>query len=441
MKSLLKQFVISILRLEARVALWRHRPFIIAVTGSVGKTTTKEFIGAVMTRVEGNHSVRVSEKSMNSEIGLPLAILGLENAWGSPLGWMKNMLLGLSPVFSARFPKFLVLEVGADQPGDIRGILGWFRADVVVVTRLPDISVHVENYPSLTAVQEEEWALVDALRGGGLAVLNGDDPNIMARRQRIQGAQIVTYGFGSLAAVRASEPAIDYSEREGRIIVSGMRMTLEVKGVSATIGIDGVLGRQAPTAALAAVAVGIALGYELSAIVEGIAAAELPRGRMRILPGAGATTLIDDTYNASPVAVEAALRALGQVQIDGRKVAILGDMLELGEYSEDEHRKIGRLAKETVNLLLVVGKRAKWISDEAKKAGMDPDAIMEFDDSDAAGEWMRGHLEAGDLILLKGSQGSGANKIRMERATKRLLLVPEIAPLVLVRQEAEWQKR
>lgn len=442
MNGALKKVLIWILRLEARLAFVRHRPFVIAVTGSVGKTTTKEFIGEVMRRMEGEDRVRVSKKSMNSEIGLPLAILGLENAWGSAFGWIRNIFLGMFEALRPGFPRFLVLEVGADRPGDIASVVSWLRADVVVVTRLPDVSVHVENYPSLQAVQDEEWSLVDALRSGGIAVLCGDDPNVMSRRTRLpKSLQTSTYGFGALAAVRASEPLIDYSEREGKIFPSGMRMTVFASGTEATIALEGVLGNQAPTAALAAIATGLSLGYAFPAIAEAIERAELPRGRMRILPGAGVTTIIDDTYNASPIAVSAALHALSAVKTDGRKIAILGDMLELGTYSEEEHRKVGRQAKETVDLLLTVGRRAKWIADEAKKAGMDPDAVMEFVDSESAGEWMRGHLAAGDIILLKGSQGSGENKIRMERATKKLLLVPELAPLVLVRQEPEWEKR
>lgn len=442
MKHLLKRLVVAILREESRLALTLHRPFVIAVTGSVGKTTTKEFLGEMMRRLEGTHRVRVSEKSMNSEIGLPLAILGLENAWGSAFGWAINLFSGVIRAFSSDFPKFLILEVGADQPGDISAVVGWMRADVVVVTRLPDISVHVENYPSLTAVQDEEWSLVDGLREGGLVVLNGDDANVMARRTRLPVTQRVsTYGFGALAAVRASEPMIDYSEREGKIFPSGMRMDIEIGNASATLTLEGVLGTQAPMAALAALSTGLSLGYVLGSIVEALEKAELPRGRMRILPGVGATTLIDDTYNASPIAMDAALDALAMLRSEGRKIALLGDMLELGRFSEEEHRKVGRRAKMTLDLLIAVGKRATWIADEARKSGMDPDAVMEFPDADSAGEWMRGHLAAGDVILLKGSQGSGENRIRMERATKRLLLVPEMAPLVLVRQEPEWEKR
>jgi UDP-N-acetylmuramoyl-tripeptide--D-alanyl-D-alanine ligase len=442
MTAVLKTIVVTLLRLEARIALARHRPFVVAVTGSVGKTTTKEFLGEMLRRCEGTELVRVSEKSMNSEIGLPLAILGLENAWHSPWGWSRNLALGLARAVAFDFPKFLVLEVGADKPRDISSVAKWIRSDVVVVTRLPEVSVHAENYPSLAAVQDEEWSMVGSFRDGGLAVLNGDDANIMARRTRLPASvRVITYGFGALAAIRASDPIVDYTEQDGHIFPSGMRMEVQAQGSTATFALEGVLGTQALTAALAAIATGLSLGYTLSAVVEALESAELPRGRMRILPGVGKTMLIDDTYNASPVAVEAALDALASLHVEGRKIAVLGDMLELGEHSEREHRRVGRRAKEILDVLVTVGKRARWIADEAKKAGMDPDAIMEFPDSDSAGEWMRGHLAEGDIILLKGSQGSGENKIRMERATKRLLRVPEIAPFVLVRQEPEWEKR
>lgn len=437
----MKRLVIALLTLETRLALWRHRPFIVGVTGSVGKTSTKDLIGAVLAGEEGEKRVRKSKKSMNSDIGLPLTVLGLENAWGSPLHWAKNLLLGALVPFSTAYPKILVLEIGADQPNDIVRLLGWLKTDMVVVTRLPDVPVHLENYRDPESVREEEWALTHSVKEGGYILISGDDAHAMAKAKGIERRTIVSYGLGATSAVRAGNIHVDYGERNDRIVPYGMGYTIEWKGRSTSVSIEGVLGEQAIIAALAASAVGLALGYDLERISRHIEGADLPPGRMRLLAGVNDTTLIDDSYNASPIAMEAALRALKEAKNEGRKVALLGDMLELGTFSEAQHRKIGTIAGEFLDLLVVVGKRAKWIADEAKKQGMIAEAVYEFASSKEAGHWMYGHAQAGDLILIKGSQGSGENRIRMEEATIQLLAIPDLAPLCLVRQEEEWTKR
>jgi UDP-N-acetylmuramyl pentapeptide synthase len=161
---------------------------------------------------------------------------------------------------------------------------------------------------------------------------------------------------------------------------------------------------------------------------------------MRILSGKNDTTIIDDTYNSSPVAASAALLSLKTLE-GGRKIALLGDMLELGEYAEEEHRHVGRSAAEFVDLLVLVGTRAAWIASAAKESGLPDARIHQFGNSLLAGEWLSSHLEPGDIVLAKGSQGSGANMIRMERAVKVLMAHPEDAPKLLVRQEAQWLRQ
>jgi UDP-N-acetylmuramoyl-tripeptide--D-alanyl-D-alanine ligase len=162
---------------------------------------------------------------------------------------------------------------------------------------------------------------------------------------------------------------------------------------------------------------------------------------MHIIPGIRESIIIDDSYNASPIAMKAALDTLAELDARGRKIALLGDMLELGEYSEEEHRAVGKSAAKIVNMLVTVGKRAKWIAEAAAKAKLPADRIRSFDTSEEAGKWLREQVEPGDIVLIKGSQGSGENKIRMERAVKLLMANPEDASKLLVRQEVEWEKR
>jgi UDP-N-acetylmuramyl pentapeptide synthase len=163
-------------------------------------------------------------------------------------------------------------------------------------------------------------------------------------------------------------------------------------------------------------------------------------GRMHIIEGKNGSTIIDDSYNASPVAGTAALQTLEMIKGE-RKIALLGDMLELGQYEEEEHRNLGNMAAKIVDELVVVGKRAQWIAEAAQAVGLSQGNIHAFATSIEAGEWLSAQISSGDIILVKGSQGSGENMIRMERAIKLLMAHPEEASKLLVRQEKEWQQQ
>src|SRR3990167_8511888 len=158
MKNLFKKAVVYVITLEARAILRKYKPKIVAVTGSVGKTSTKDAIYAVLQK--GAH-VRKSEKSFNSEVGLPLTILGAPNAWSNPLRWLQNIIDGLFMlVFNAQYPEWLILEVGADRPGDITSLSKWLPVDIAVITLLPEMPVHVEFFDSPEAVIEEKASLL-----------------------------------------------------------------------------------------------------------------------------------------------------------------------------------------------------------------------------------------------------------------------------------------
>src|SRR3989344_2174761 len=208
MREVFKKVVVTLLRWEARAVLRKYHPKIVAVTGSVGKTSTKDAIFAVMAQ---SMHVRKSEKSFNSEVGLPLTILGLENAWGNPLRWLANLLYGLFViVFHTKYPEWLVLEVGADRPGDISSLRGWLTTDVVVITRLPEVPVHVEFFESPQQVVEEKASLIDTLKPGGALLLYADDPGTLRLQERLPApdAKILTFGFNERADIRATDFAV-----------------------------------------------------------------------------------------------------------------------------------------------------------------------------------------------------------------------------------------
>lgn len=425
-KALLRNIVTIILEAEARLVLKKYKPKIIAVTGSVGKTSTKDAIFAVV----GEALVaRKSEKSFNSEIGLPLTILDCENAWSNPLLWFKNILKGFALIVTrVHYPKWLVLELGAGKPGDILRAVSLVIPDIAVVTRFGEVPVHVEFFKNPDELFEEKAELVKALRPTGVLIVNSDDERVLALREKTT-AKLLTYGLNDGAMFRATNIQVAYDDG----IPVGTTFKLEYDGSVFPVDMRGVLGVQPVYSALAAIAVGAHLKLNIVDIIGRLSAHISPPGRMRIIPGIKGSTIIDDTYNASPVASEAAVEALKSIKTKGKHIAVLGDMLELGKFTIEEHKKIGKLAGSFVDLLIVVGPRAKYIVEGALDADMSEKKIIEFDDSHLAGNYLEGLLRAGDIILVKGSQG-----IRMERAVEEIMAEPERANELLVRQEEEW---
>ena len=412
-----KKIILACLRLEARLLLRMHNPKIIGITGSVGKTSTKEAIATLF----GEHfDVWKSPKSYNSAIGVPLAILGLENAWNNPLKWALNVLRGAWRIVSPRpYPEILVLEMGVDRPGDIDDLLGIVKPSIVAVTAIGQIPVHVEFFESPDALAEEKAKLVQALQENDYAILNADDDSVRAMSKNTK-AKILTYGFGESSTVRAS----NYKLLVSRGKPTGLTFKLRYDNKTVPISVDGAFGRQHVYALLAAAAVGIAYGLNLIEISEGLGKYKVGPGRLRLIEGINKSYILDDTYNAAPLAVEAALEVLGEMP-GTRKIAVLGDMLELGKYSAEEHRKVGELAKSKADLIVAVGIRAKRMEG----------AEQWFSSSEEAGQYLIHEAREGDIILVKGSQ-----RMRMEKIVVMLMREPERASELLVRQEPYWKK-
>lgn len=433
MINFFKRTVIFILTWEARIALRRHKPRIIAVTGSVGKTTTKDAIFAALS--EEIH-VRKSAKSFNSDIGVPLTILGLGNAWSNPFKWAVNLVRGLGvAVLPGDYPAWLVLEVGADRPGDIRRVAKWLRPDIAVITGVPEIPTHVEYFNSPEDLVKEKRALAEYLRPGGKLILNGDDMRMREIHTSFRGA-CVTYGCESNNDFYASHDEILYESG----VPAGIHFRVNHSGSSVPISVFGALGRPRVYAALAAIAVADCIGVDTVSVAGSLAAWEPPPGRVRLLKGLRDTLLIDDTYNSSPSAVYAALDTLKSVTppAGGRRVAILGDMLELGKYSADAHRQVGQRVAESADMLITVGFRSRVTAEAALDAGMPDSAIRQYDMNDAerAGTELLRELQPGDVVLIKGSQS-----MRMERTVHTLMAEPERAEELLVRMDEEWRMR
>jgi UDP-N-acetylmuramyl pentapeptide synthase len=425
MKEIFKKCIVIVLTLEAKLALRLKKPTIIAVTGSVGKTTTKD----AMYKILSPHvSVRKTQKSYNSDFGIPLSILNLPNMWGNIFGWLNNMTTGFGELFNKDFPKYLILEIGADHPGDISKPASWIKPKYSVFTRLPEVPVHIEFFESKEQVIKEKQSLALHTRKDGVLVLNHDDPLVLAMAEKFS-QKSVTYGTHADATLSLSEFHIE--KKQGGIFGSGVLIygdKLYSFSLPRVIAETHILG------ALPGILIMLEEGFTFEKAVLGLENLEATHGRLSVLKGLQGSILIDDTYNSSPVAVVNALETLKSFPEAKRKIAVLGDMMELGIYAEEEHRKIGQFAPSCVDVLITIGPRSKFTHEEATKAGVRESRW--FDTSQHAGEFIKDFLKTGDHVLFKGSQS-----IRVERALKMCVADESDIEKYLVRQDKEWLKR
>jgi len=430
MKSIFKKIISLIITCEAILIIKKYKPKIIAVTGSVGKTSTKDAIFAVMS---SSFFVRKSEKSFNSDIGIPLTILGCQNAWFDPIKWCRNIFRGLELIlFTKKYPEWLILEVGADRPGDIKNVSRWLKPKLVVLTSFAKVPVHVEFFKDRDAVIREKKYLVDALKHDGILIVNGDDEDSVKIKESAKNISII-YGTSNMADLIATEIKNYYGKDGG---IEGVTFKVEYKENIIPVIIKGALGDKSLYSSLAAIAVGISQKINIVKAAEALINLEVSKGRMRVIKGIRNTTIIDDTYNSSPKALISALNTLKEIKVSNsaKKIAVLGDMLELGKHSIDEHYKAGKLVADVCDILLTVGIRSRKIAEGALDGLLSEKNIYQFENSVEAGKFLQNILKEGDVILIKGSQS-----MRMERTVEEVMSEPDKAVELLVRQETEWK--
>lgn len=430
MKNIFRKIITLILKFEAKLVLKKYKPKIVAITGSVGKTSTKD---AVFTVLSAFVYVRKSEKSYNSEIGLPLTILGCPNGWNNPAVWISNVLKSFWLIVAPhKYPEWLVLEVGISKPKDMERTASWLSTDVVIMTAIGDPPAHIEFFDSKKHLVDEKSKLIKTLKKDGILILNNDDEIISQLGEKTKN-RIVTFGFSEGSDIRGSEDNISYNSS---LVPEGIVFRIDEDGKSLPVKIEGVFGRNHIYAAFGALAMCYGMKWNMLKAINKLKNYNVPAGRMRLLRGINDTFIIDDTYNSSPFACQSALKTLGALAIKGRRVAVLGDMLELGKHTEEAHKNIGSIVKDNADILVVAGVRAVKIKEGALHSGMKEENIFEFGDSRQAGEFLRTFVQAGDFILIKGSQG-----MRMERAVEAILFDQKKKSKLLVRQDEEWLKK
>jgi UDP-N-acetylmuramoyl-tripeptide--D-alanyl-D-alanine ligase len=362
----------GVIALGAIAAGWRSRfdPIVVGVTGSYGKTSTKEAIAAVL---GASYRTLRSEGNLNNEIGLPLTLLRLGPEHGAA-----------------------VLEMGMYAGGEIADLARMGRPRIGVVTAVA--GVHLSRIGSLAAIEKAKGELVEALPAKGTAILNADDRRVRRMADRT-AAMVLLYGFSADADVTATEVT--------SAGFSGMRFRLRLpptrggRPVEVPIRIPG-LGKLSVHNALAAAAVGHAARMPAAVIAHALGGGWSVAHRGQV-ERAGGVTIIDDAYNASPPSMTAALDMLAG--LPGRRIAVLGEMLELGRGAAGGHRDVGVAAAATCDLLVVVGPGASGIAAGARGAGLDASRVLEVRDPETALDTLRARLRDGDVVLVKASRG------------------------------------
>jgi UDP-N-acetylmuramoyl-tripeptide--D-alanyl-D-alanine ligase len=355
----------------------RHPIPLIAIVGSTGKTTTKEMAAGIMGRM---YRVMKNEGNFNNLIGLPLSLLKM-NAQD----------------------QIAVLEMGMNCKGEIRRLTQIAEPDLGILTNIGP--VHLEGVGSIEGVMEAKGELVEEMGAQGSIIFNADDPRVVKLSTRFGGAR-TSFGIANPA---------DWTAIDVRLQANGM-VSFQLRGDAGTIPIAlRLIGRHQVHNALAAAATASALGLGMDDIQKGLEAFQPPPMRMEVIALGQGITIINDAYNANPKSMEAALLALEEAT-GGRKIAVLGDMWELGGYAEQAHRELGRAVKERgVDFLFLLGEFAPQVAQGAEEAGMDPQAIyLEKDHRDVSLHLAR-MVNKGDWILIKGSR-----IMKMEEIIKEL---------------------
>ena len=416
LKKIAYKTVTGFLRNQTK-RLFRKHPniIIVGVTGSVGKTSTKRAIAAVLKQ---KYRVLADPASYNTETGLPLSLFELQSPGSvmQPMAWLK-IWWAIEKRLRQPYPyDVAVLEMGADQLGEIGYFMKFIKPEIGVVTAVAP--AHMEGFKSLENILLEKFKLA---LGSRRALINADDQRLMSRVQELNNYR--TFGLEKGDYSFSVDKFDLASGFKGTLVAPDFQVKSEVK----------VIAKHSLYMATAAAGVGDMLGLTKEQIKAGLADIRPAPGRMNLLRGQKGSVILDDSYNSNPVAVTAALDTL--YALSGRKIAVLGNMNEMGDFSKKFHREMGEYAAKVDLLLTVAGDANKYLAESAIKSGLSEGRVKRFDSPYAAGRWLATQLKAGDKILVKGSQ----NKVFSEEVVAEILEDPADKS-ELVRQYPFWQK-
>ncbi len=390
------------LRLLAKFTLLRYKPKIVLVIGNIGKTCAKEAIFCVLAK---KFRVKRNKEKFDRKEDLALSILGLEEFWKSPFRAVANFLKVL--FFDKNYPEVFIFEARIKKPGDSKYFEN-LKPKIVVVTIFGEIPAHVEFFAGPRSMALQKFRILESLPHFGYAVLNYDDETVREMKEEIR-AHCLTFGFQEGANLRASDMSQQFSPNN--LKNAGINFKLNFSGNIVPIWLHHVYGKAQVYAALSAAAVGLIFKLNLIEISEALKDYKSPASRMTLQKGIKSTWILDDSCEASPASMISALQNLEELKSEGRKIAILGDIIGIGKYTEHAHRTVGEFASKFVDLLFCVGPRAKFIADEARNRGLSKDKVFEFIEADEAKKIIQKEIKTGDLILIKGSEEAEMRKI------------------------------
>ncbi|MFA5420697.1 MAG: UDP-N-acetylmuramoyl-tripeptide--D-alanyl-D-alanine ligase [Patescibacteria group bacterium] len=427
----MKKTLIRVLAIFSRSIIKKYNPIVIGITGSVGKTSTKEVVDLLLSpkkRVRSNYA------NYNNEIGLPLTIIGEKSPAKNIFGWLRVFSKATSLILNKdnNYPEILVLEMGIDRPGDMDYLMSIVKPDRAILTNISHS--HIEYFGSIDKIKKEKLKLLKNLKNGGTAIVNYDNKNIEGVNKIID-KEIISYGTKEGANLRAKEIVFTPPSRVGDLY--GVSFKIEYNGSVVPVMIPNASSLPTVYSFLSAFAVAVSLGFSLLDLINEAKNFTSPKGRMNVLEGIKKSLIIDDTYNASPESSVFALDFLNNIKSNNRAIVVFGDMLELGHYSEEGHRlvgeKIARIKK--INQLMLVGERARDIGRGAIENGFNKDNVFNFKNKEEAISFIKDRISESDIILVKGSQGA-----RMEDVVKGIMFDQGRAEELLVRQSLLWKK-
>ncbi|MSU45404.1 MAG: UDP-N-acetylmuramoyl-tripeptide--D-alanyl-D-alanine ligase [Candidatus Zambryskibacteria bacterium] len=429
----LKPLAKKIFEWQARAVLKLYKPKIIAVTGSVGKSLTKEAIYLCLSK---KYFVRKSEKSFTAELGVALTIIGCPTGTGTALDWARNLLLGFRLLLWRRsYPEYLILEIDGDKTGDLSRVSKFISPDILVMTAIGEVPSHIEAFPDMESFLFEKRSMINAVKREGVIIYNADD-SVTANLLQDTVINKISCALGGGADFVGTDLEILYANEKTSRVPTGMSFEIKARGEADKITTFQSIGVQNQYAILLAFAVASNFGMVRSQIVASLNKFTALPARMNIISGIKDTTIIDDSYNSSPVALSYAVSVFGDIKTKGKRVAVIGDMMELGKYSGIEHRKAAEMLSKKVDFVICVGIRSRKISEELQNFGFSESKILSVGSSEEAGKELQRILSVGDLVLVKGSQ-----VMRMERVVEEVMRHPEDKRKILVRQEEEWLSR
>ena len=422
----------KILRFFAQLILKKYQPKVIAVTGSVGKTTTKEMIATVL---EDNFSVWKSEKNYNNEIGIPLAIIGASGEKKNIGQWLLVVVRAVSLIiFSQKYPEILVLELAADKKGDIKYFCDFIPIDIGILTNVG--MSHLENFKTKKAIFKEKKYLLKKARE--LVIYNGDNISKFKVENNLNVKKI-SYGIND-KDVSAKIVEIGY-HYNGANVLAGMIFKFNYKNNFLSGKVRKLVGKPYLYGELVALIVADHFKINLIKALQSLENFSAIPGHMSLLPGIKNTNIIDDTYNSAPASVKQALKVVTQINAR-RKIVVLGDMLELGIEEERAHKDVGKRVSRIENVIFVaIGNRMKLARDGfednfIKKRYKEEKRLYWMETSEEAKLLVQNIMKEGDLVLVKGSQG-----MRMEKIVEEIMAEPNKKKKLLVRQNKDWQNK